>query len=174
MLLTKNVFIQGSGCPSSSPGLGKKRCTLWCCARGRNFITHSRSSTTSVKAKRTRKVEENSTENNSKYWTFGPALPHDRGAWKSVLIGQSNVNVNPLVGLVKVWWISLSFCLPSSMGMLSVPETPRSPKLAMVSAPSIPVWFSMQATAAALQTSAHCQDSKQGWKRGGLTSSYNK
>lgn len=73
-----------------------------------------------------------------------------------------------------MWWISISFCLPSSMGMLSVPETPRSPELAMVSAPSIPAWLSMQTTAAALQTSAHCQDSKQGWKSGGLTSSYNK
>lgn len=28
MLLTENLFLQGSGCPRFSPGPGKKRCTL--------------------------------------------------------------------------------------------------------------------------------------------------
>lgn len=52
--------------------------------------------------------------------------------------------------------------LSPSIHANALPETPRSPVLAMVSAPSIPSQLSMQTIAAALQTTAHCQDSKQG------------
>lgn len=155
MLLTENLFIQGSGCLSFSPGPGKEDVLYDVVpGGGTSLLTEARPLAWRWREQEKRGKEENDAKLRPSSCSWQKCFKV--GAYWSVEFKRQYSE-----GLIKMWWMSLSFCLPPFMWKLSVPPAPRSPVLALASAPSIPSQLSMQTSPAAPQTTAHCQDSEQ-------------